>query len=54
MDSMYTGNSLHGGGSADHLVHGGVGVETLGAVVLRRLHLGQNRRQPSPSHDGTQ
>ena len=34
-------NSLYGGGSADHLVHGGVRVEALGAVVLRSLHLPQ-------------
>ena len=32
-------NSLYGGGSADHLVHGGVGVEALGTVVLWGLDL---------------
>ena len=45
LDCIYRSNSLYGGGSADHLVHGGVRVEALGAVVLRRLHLGSIRRQ---------
>ena len=39
MDSIYTGDSLHGGGSADHLVHGGVAVQIHRAVVLGSLHL---------------